>query len=59
MERYTIREIRDELLNAGHSFTTTGDTEVILRSFKRWELDALEDSMECFLSRYLISLMKR
>ena len=35
-EIYNFREIRDELLNAGHSFTTTGDTEVILRSFKQW-----------------------
>lgn len=35
-EIYNFKDIRDELVNLGHSFQTTGDTEVLLKGFKQW-----------------------
>lgn len=35
-EIYNFREIRQELIKAGHKFRTESDTEVILESYARW-----------------------
>ncbi|MBD3179477.1 MAG: asparagine synthase (glutamine-hydrolyzing) [Candidatus Latescibacteria bacterium] len=35
-EIYNYREIRDELIESGYTFSTNGDTEVILKGFSRW-----------------------
>lgn len=35
-EIYNFREIKSELVNKGHKFSTTGDTEVIIRSYLEW-----------------------
>ena len=35
-EVYNFREIKKELEGLGHSFVSTGDTEVILKSFQQW-----------------------
>lgn len=41
-EVYNFPELRDELEQAGESFHTTGDTEVVLRALIRWGKDALD-----------------
>jgi len=38
-EIYNYIEIREELLNLGHIFSTNTDTEVILNAYKEWGLD--------------------
>lgn len=35
-EIYNYKEIRKELLQLGHTFTTQSDTEVILHGFEQW-----------------------
>lgn len=35
-EIYNYRELREELIAAGHVFTTEGDTEVILHGYEQW-----------------------
>ncbi|MCL2491542.1 MAG: asparagine synthase (glutamine-hydrolyzing) [Coriobacteriia bacterium] len=37
-EIYNHEELRDELIAAGHTFSTTGDGEVILHGFEEWGL---------------------
>jgi len=41
-EVYNYRELRDELLNAGMTFRTNGDTEVILVGFEKWGEDVFQ-----------------
>lgn len=41
-EVYNYRELRAELVNAGHTFTTRTDTEVVLRAHLQWGVDAVE-----------------
>lgn len=36
-EVYNYKELREELISLGHKFTTTSDTEVVLRSYIEWE----------------------
>ena len=35
-EIYNFQEIKDELISLGHTFNTTGDTEVLLKGYKEW-----------------------
>jgi len=35
-EAYNFKELRDELIKAGHTFETSSDTEVVLRSYLQW-----------------------
>lgn len=41
-EIYNFREIRQELVESGHSFTTRSDTEVIVHSYEQWGKECLE-----------------
>jgi len=41
-EVYNYIELRSELQELGHEFTTTSDTEVILHAFRQWGIDCLE-----------------
>ena len=41
-EIYNFKEIRKELENKGHQFTTSSDTEVILNAFAEWNTDSFE-----------------
>lgn len=40
-ELYNFQSLRQELLVLGHSFHSSGDTEVVLRSFIQWGMDCL------------------
>jgi asparagine synthase (glutamine-hydrolysing) len=35
-EIYNFLEIKEELISLGHTFNTTGDTEVLLKAYKEW-----------------------
>jgi len=35
-EIYNFQDIKDELTSLGHTFNTTGDTEVLLKAYKEW-----------------------
>ena len=59
-EIYNYIELRNELIDSGCTFRTTGDTEVILRAYQYWGKDcvsrfngmwafAIYDSLECTL----------
>lgn len=40
-EIYNYQEIKKELCNAGHSFKTSSDTEVILHSYQEWGVECV------------------
>jgi asparagine synthase (glutamine-hydrolysing) len=41
-EVYNFRELRRTLEAEGHTFTSTGDTEVVLHAYEAWGADCLE-----------------
>lgn len=47
-EVYNFREIRQELEKDGYSFTSTSDTEVVLKAFHRWGLDTIHKFIGMF-----------
>ena len=49
-EIYNFRELREELLRLGFSFSTNSDTEVLLRAYQAWGADLLDriDGMFAF-----------
>jgi asparagine synthase (glutamine-hydrolysing) len=44
-EIYNYKEIKEELLNLGHSFETLSDSEVILAAYKQWGSDCVQKFM--------------
>ena len=51
-EIYNFAEIRKELTSAGHTFTGSGDTEVVLHAFREWGSDAVKQ----FIGMFAIAL---
>jgi asparagine synthase (glutamine-hydrolysing) len=47
-EIYNYRELREELLRAGHIFRSNSDTEVLLESYKEWGKNCLGHLMGAF-----------
>ena len=47
-EIYNYRELREELLKAGHTFHSSSDTEVCLESYKEWGKDCLAHLIGAF-----------
>lgn len=47
-EIYNYREIREELIAFGFSFTSDSDTEVILQAYKQWGIDCLKKFIGMF-----------
>ncbi len=49
-EVYNFRELRRELISAGHRFRSTGDSEVVLRAYEQWGEASVErlDGMFAF-----------
>jgi asparagine synthase (glutamine-hydrolysing) len=47
-EIYNYKEIKDELKLLGHSFTSASDTEVLLRAFDQWGIDAVKKCIGMF-----------
>jgi asparagine synthase (glutamine-hydrolysing) len=41
-EIYNFQELRDELLVSGHAFSTSSDTEVILKAYRQWGDDFVD-----------------
>lgn len=41
-ELFNYRELRSELINHGHKFTTQSDTEVILRAYDQWKENCVD-----------------
>ncbi len=39
-EIYNFRNLREELKDLGYSFTSTSDTEVIIKAYEEWDTDA-------------------
>lgn len=47
-EIYNYQELRKELLQVGHIFRSSSDTEVLLESFKEWGVNCLEHLLGAF-----------
>ncbi|MEZ4793281.1 MAG: hypothetical protein R2783_07420 [Gelidibacter sp.] len=47
-EVYNFKDIRDELMGLGHSFTSQSDTEVILHAFEQWNVRAVDKFIGMF-----------
>ena len=45
---YNYPELRQQLIKLGHTFTSTGDTEVILKSYAQWGKDCVEKFIGMF-----------
>lgn len=47
-EVYNFKEIRADLEKLGYTFTTSSDTEVVLKAFHRWDIKALDKFIGMF-----------
>jgi asparagine synthase (glutamine-hydrolysing) len=47
-EIYNYKSLKDELLKLGIQFSTTSDTEVILKAYRQWGLDCVEKFLGMF-----------
>jgi asparagine synthase (glutamine-hydrolysing) len=47
-EIYNFKSIKAELINAGYSFISNSDTEVILEAFDKWGLEAIQKFIGMF-----------
>jgi asparagine synthase (glutamine-hydrolysing) len=47
-EIYNFAEIRSRLIDVGHTFSGTGDTEVVLHAFKEWGSNAVNQFIGMF-----------
>ncbi len=47
-EIYNFQEIKDELIGLGYHFLTTSDTEVVLKAFKAWGVNAVDKFIGMF-----------
>jgi len=47
-EIYNFQEIKSELINLGHTFTTNSDTEVILHAYSQWGKKCVEKFIGMF-----------
>jgi asparagine synthase (glutamine-hydrolysing) len=52
-EVYNFAEIKHELLGLGYTFTSTSDTEVILKAFAQWGTDSFIRFNGIFFHLYL------
>lgn len=52
-EIYNYRELRVELRNLGHQFTTQTDTEVLLYALKEWGHEAISKLNGCFAFAFI------
>lgn len=51
-EIYNFKEVRQELIEAGHSFYSESDTEVILKGYRHWGIDMVHR----FIGMFAIAL---
>lgn len=51
-EIYNFKEVRQELIEAGHSFYSESDTEVILKGYRHWGIDIVHR----FIGMFAIAL---
>jgi asparagine synthase (glutamine-hydrolysing) len=47
-EIYNFQEIKKELINLGHTFSTNSDTEVILHAYKEWDTSFVDKLIGMF-----------
>lgn len=47
-EIYNFNEIKNELIDLGHNFSTHSDTEVILHAFEEWSVEAVDKFIGMF-----------
>ena len=52
-EVYNFNEIKNELIALGYSFKSTGDTEVIIKSYEEWGLSAINK----FIGMFAVALL--
>jgi asparagine synthase (glutamine-hydrolysing) len=58
-EVYNFRELRHELENAGYSFQSTGDSQVVLNALAHWGTDALRRFNGMFAMAFFDTLERR
>ncbi len=54
-EIYNFAEIKKELQNLGHPFHSTGDTEVIIKAYQQWGIEAIHK----FIGMFAFALLDR